>query len=296
MSKDCWRTSARRWQQPVTLGKSRPAGSTFHQRPWRLQQSEISRVLPARLADLARQVRAVDGRLEQLLLSRLEAASGPDISVSAQQQPPAAPKSIARAKELYSTVRSLSFGSRARPHSQSRARLLEALRAVDSAGESASSAGESDDDGLASIGDLQWFLLAKVANHAYGHTLQALIDETLPLNDGMWYWTEVLDSQTFTALYSAQTAPLRFWHWSSGVYAEVRGQGISVADGWHQFYRHVQSVVRARSLGHLKRRMTSPMALVTEEVRSKITSLRRAKTVNATAIGYLLSHCFDDER
>lgn len=143
--------------------------------------------------------------------------------------------------------------------------------------------------------DLEWFLLAKITNRVYGHVLQALIDQTLLLNDDLWYYLDILSSASYTALYSLQTSPLRFWGWSQDVYVEVQTRGISLSDGWQQFYGHVRSIIRQRSLADVQRRAAAPLALIQGEVRRKITALERAKRVNASAVGYLLSNGFNDE-
>lgn len=144
--------------------------------------------------------------------------------------------------------------------------------------------------------DLEWFLIGKAATQTYALVLSALIDQTLPLNDEIWYWNDILSSYQYMGLYSIQTSPVRLWDWSHSIYREVRQRGGAVAQGWSQFYSLVRTVVRDRSIADIQRRVATPLALVRAEVRDKQAILERAKLLNANGIGYLLSNGFNDER
>lgn len=144
--------------------------------------------------------------------------------------------------------------------------------------------------------DLEWLVVGKATAQVYGTVLSKLIQQTIPLNEELWYWNDVLASYPLTALYSIQTSPIRFWKWSKSIYHEVRERRDVVVEGWQQFYALVQTVIHDRSVADMQRRAASPLTLVRTEIKQKRASLERAKLLNASGIGYLLSNCFNNER
>lgn len=238
---------------------------------------------------LLRHVRSIDGQLDQLLVSKLHddsqdvAPDSLDGSVDGHSATGGRTHHLQTLIKSLPTVRTISRGSK------NRESIVHTLRQLRELVLTASEPSGHDRD-------LEWFLLAKITNHVYGHALHAVINQTLPLNDDLWYYQEILSSNRYTALYSVQTYPLRFWSWSTDVYEEVRSRGINLSDGWQQFYGHVQSVVKQRSLADVQRRAAAPLVMVRDEIRKKVTALDRAKQVNASAVGYLLSNGFNDDR
>lgn len=144
--------------------------------------------------------------------------------------------------------------------------------------------------------ELQWFLVGKVAAQAYGLVLDAVLRQTIPLSDEVWYWNDVLGSYRYSALYSIQTSPLRLFNWSKNVWAEVKQRRNPVADGWRDVYSLARNVIRERSIADLQERVVSPLAVLRSDVRRKLSTLNHAKALNASAVGYLLSNGFDTER
>lgn len=137
--------------------------------------------------------------------------------------------------------------------------------------------------------ELEWLLLSKATAHTYGLVLNAILEQTLPLSDDIWYWDDVLGSARHASVYSVQTSPLRLYAWGKGVYQDVRRRGGDLArDGWGQFYGLVQEVVRERSIVQIQRRVLSPLALVRNEARAKQSALKRIRLINANALGVLL--------
>lgn len=143
---------------------------------------------------------------------------------------------------------------------------------------------------------LEWILLAKATAQVYGHVLDVIINRTLPLNDEIWYWKNILSSYRYTGLYSIQTSPLRLWNWSRRVLYEVRAQNASISDGWRHFYDRVRSVVRNASIANVHKRVVNPLVLVRAELQQKQANLENARRLHASCIGYLLSNGINAER
>jgi len=150
--------------------------------------------------------------------------------------------------------------------------------------------------------DLEWLVVAKAALQVYGLILTTLLKQTIPLNDEMWYWDEVLGSYFNTALYTVQTAPVRLWAQVKDVYADARvkyrsRRGLrasskqasqTLSEGWRQFYDLVQESIKDRSLAQARTRILSPFALRRTEARKKQNGLRRLREMNSTGLGLLM--------
>lgn len=136
--------------------------------------------------------------------------------------------------------------------------------------------------------ELEWLLLSKATTQAYGQVLNTILEQTIPLEDDIWYWDDVLSTYRFAGLYSVQTSPIRVWEWSQEIYRDVRSRGGHMADGWRQFYGLVKDSVRERSIANIQRRVVSPLAMVRNEGRKKRAALKRIRLVNANALGVLL--------
>lgn len=253
-------------------------------RQWLLCRSRpISqhRVLHAQLTTYSRShVRAIDAQLERLQLASLPT----DYSAQEARDP----KLEARLDKLQLLIKGLSLTARAKPSQRSAAALCDLLRQAKPRQDLTASSASN-----AVAQDLEWVLIGKVAAQTYGLILDALIQQTLPLNDEIWYWTDVVGSYRYTAIYSIQTSPLRLWKFSKQIYGEARQRKNVVADGWRDFYSLVRTIVQEKSLADVQRRAASPLALIRSDVRKKLASLEAAKALNASGVGYLLSNCFD---
>jgi nuclear-control-of-ATPase protein 2 len=139
-------------------------------------------------------------------------------------------------------------------------------------------------------------LLSKATTQAYGQVLETILQQTIPLEDDIWYWDDVLSTYRYAGLYSIQTSPLRLWSWSKDIYHDVRSRGGELANGWRQFYGLVKDAVQERSIADIQRRVVSPLALVRNEGRRKQAALKRIRLVNANALGILLGEGLSNER
>jgi len=242
-------------------------------------------------------VRAIDSQLDQLQqrsqsISTQENASDPQVS--------------SRLEHLQTLVKTLSTTSMAIPYLVGTPALVTILQDAHFSGKCTTCQQNTLDlDREPEIQrvphssyehELEWLVVGKATAQVYGTVLSKLIQQTIPLNEELWYWNDVLASYPLTALYSVQTSPFRFWKWSKGIYQEVRERRDVVVEGWQQFYALVQTVIHDRSVADMQRRAASPLTLVRTEIKQKRASLERAKLLNASGIGYLLSNCFNNER
>jgi nuclear-control-of-ATPase protein 2 len=144
--------------------------------------------------------------------------------------------------------------------------------------------------------ELEWLLLSKATTQAYGQVLNTILEQTIPLEDDIWYWDDILSTYRFAGLYSIQTSPIRLWKWSQEIYHDVRSRGGQMADGWSQFYGLVKDSVRERSIANIQRRVVSPLAMVRNEGKQKRKALKNIRLVNANALGVLLGEGLSNDR
>ena len=145
--------------------------------------------------------------------------------------------------------------------------------------------------------ELEWLLLSKATAQAYGQVLNTILEQTLAVNEHIWYWDDILSSRRSAGLYSLQTSPLRVWSWAKDIYQDVRAhrtaQGLE--EGWRQFYGLVQDSIRNRSIATLQAGVVSPIARVRNEVRKNQKKLRQLREINANALGLLLGEGLSSE-
>lgn len=148
---------------------------------------------------------------------------------------------------------------------------------------------------------MEWLAVAKATTQVYGLVIDKLLSQTVGLADDLWYWDGVISSQSYTLLYSVQTAPGRMWEFGKGVWEDVKdrasgmevqgvGEGVqkTLRQQWSGFYRLVQQVVRERNVRDMRRRVVSPVARIRSEVRAKQARLKQARLRGANALGVLL--------
>ena len=150
--------------------------------------------------------------------------------------------------------------------------------------------------------DLAWLATGKATVQLYGLILNALLEQTIPLSESIWYWDDVLGSYFNTGLYTVQTSPERFWKQAKEIYAEAKEKfraedGIqqsaqearqSLAEGWRDFYALVQNSIQERSLVHARTTILSPFAISRMDARKKQAKVKRLRETNATAIGLIV--------
>ena len=207
---------------------------------------------------------------------------------------------LGRIAELQAVVKALSTTSSSRPllGAWRIQTLLDQARLISPA---AKTAGISKADAIYQR-ELEWLLVGKATAQTYGLILNALLDQTIPLSNDIWYWDEVLGSNTYTGLYTVQTSPLRFWQWSKDIYQDARQRlqsltGLEVtdrpvstplSDHWKQFYGLVKDSIRDRSTADMRSKVMSPFAMCRAEARRKQDHLKRLREMSASGLGVLM--------
>lgn len=145
--------------------------------------------------------------------------------------------------------------------------------------------------------ELEWLLLSKATTQAYGSVLSTILEQTIPLEDDIWYWDDIISTYRFAGLYSVQTSPIRIYNWSRDVYRDVKDKGGRLAvDGWRDFYTLVRDTIKDRNVKEIQRRVVSPLGVARNEGRKKSAALKRLKMKNANALGLLLGEGLGSER
>ncbi|ODH19908.1 hypothetical protein ACO22_06047 [Paracoccidioides brasiliensis] len=267
------------------------------------------------------QVRRLDAQIDRIQLHISEAiaqqpaaaasllAKGDDSSSSSSTTT----TTIATTIHTFATIaRALSVGSPSHPL-LTRSHLLHLLRqyiSVQTGAEVKPTEAEEERNQErvredAYITDLEWIVAAKATVQTLGLVMRALLEESLPLNDGIWYWDEVLSSHFYTGLYTMQTLPLRLWGQARDIFhtfqlqrqqpqlqQQLHHAGSSVAvsftDRWRDFYTIVHQNIRERSLVRAKMSLFTPFALCRSQVRGKRKQLKKMREIHACAIGLLV--------
>ncbi|KAI8937081.1 hypothetical protein NX059_006298 [Plenodomus lindquistii] len=250
------------------------------------------------------QIRRLDGQLDRLQLSRTTA--GETVSTLTAEEAHD-PTRSARIAHLQTLIKSLSTTASSKASLVPAERILATLQRAQLSHncttcnswfaqneEDSTDYDEARPDATYEH-ELEWLLLSKATAQAYGQVLNTILEQTIPLEDELWYWDDILSTYHFAGLYSIQTSPLRMWNWSKEILHDVRSRGGHFADGWSQFYGLVKTAVQDRSVADIQRRVVSPLALVRNEARRKRAALRRIRMVNANALGVLLGEGLGNE-
>lgn len=174
--------------------------------------------------------------------------------------------------------------------------------------------------------EIEWLLVAKAAMQIYGAMLQMLIDQSISLEDHLWYWDDISRSHRLGFVLWLQKSPLRLWDFTRDVYFESTHRihtlyspglkddddgsdgesalvarkeffkSMSLSDRWKQFYRIVRTTVQDRSLVNIQDQILSPIALCQAEAREKAYHIRRLKENIACGVGALVHEGLDFSR
>ncbi|KLJ09190.1 hypothetical protein EMPG_15383 [Blastomyces silverae] len=245
-----------------------------------------------------RQVRRLDAQIDRIQLHISESAQ--KSTTAAEKPSDVHDKASATTQQtitaLTAIARALSAGSPSRPLLP-RSHLLQLLH--QSAAPSLQATAAGLEDGY--ITDLEWIIAAKATVQTLGLVMRALLQDSMPLNDGIWYWDEVLSSHFYTGLYTMQMLPVRLWHQAQDVFHTFRRRRLQALDmdlgvssgslsgRWRNFYNLVHQSIKERSpVQSQMMRILSPFALSRSQVRSKRKHLKKIREINACAIGLLV--------
>lgn len=252
------------------------------------------------------QVRRVDGQLDRLQFSSISPApASPSFGattddLSHTREATASDHVSGRNVQLQAVVKALSTTSSSRPLLGAW-RIQKLLDQAQLSSTTAKTAGLSKADAVYQR-ELEWLLVGKATAQTYGSILNALLDQTIPLSNDIWYWDEVLGSNTYTGLYTVQTSPLRFWQWSKEIYQDARQRLQSItgleetdrpvstplSEHWKQFYGLVKDSIRDRSIADMRSKVMSPFAMCRAEARRKQDHLKRLREMSASGLGVLM--------
>ena len=227
-------------------------------------------------------------------IDRLQALLVEDVSVAAVAEPEDKPLVASTISILSGTARALSANAASGPQLKS-AKLLEILQNHEALYHDISHAYAESGDSY--IPHLLWVVAAKATVQTFALVTNILLQQTIPLSDGIYYWDDILGSSFSTGLYTIQTSPLRLTHYLEGVYQNVREHGSAVqwnrpewslSERWNAFYQLVQDSVRQQSLSRAKMTILSPFGLTRSEARRKRRKLKKMREMNACAVGLLM--------
>ncbi|KDB21569.1 hypothetical protein H109_06508 [Trichophyton interdigitale MR816] len=290
-------------------------------------------------ADGCSHVRRLDAYVDRLQLRGLAEAgveTGETTTITTTQDARTA-RRTGRAQEelgsvhppLLAAARALSGGHTLKP-----ARVLDHLRRVHRLQQAIQAAEtgypedkdkeeeEEDYDALAReyTTSLLWLVASKATVQTFAAVMSSMVDETVPLSDGIWYWDEVLGSAFYSGLYTLQTAPARWASYLISIYRTIRQTGSNAVDNnarharrgsstaedlsvgrglhdgttlmarWRAFYRLVHRSVRARPVSSSQARelVLSPFQLARSRARASRSGLRRLREMTACAVGLLM--------
>lgn len=251
------------------------------------------------------QIRRIDSQLDRLQLSTANNEGAFAIAAEDIHDP----QRVARIEQLQGLIKSLSTTNSSKHSLVPASRIRSVLREADISSRCATCTHlfEQDDSGgrhghgsdpheASYEHELEWLLLSKATAQAYGSVLSTILEQTIPLEDDIWYWDDILSTYRFAGLYSIQTSPLRLFAWSKDVYRDVTDKGGRLAaDGWRDFYTLVRDTIKDRNLKEIQRRVVSPLGVVRDEARKKRAALRSIRMVNANALGILLGEGLSNE-
>ncbi|KAL5384206.1 hypothetical protein PMIN06_011786 [Paraphaeosphaeria minitans] len=251
------------------------------------------------------QIRRIDSQLDRLQLSN----TNDDGAFAIAAEDIDDPHRVARIEQLQRLIKSLSTTNSAKHSLLPAARIRSILQEADVSSQCATCAHlfEQDDSDRyrrqsthahesSYEHELEWLLLSKATTQAYGYVLSTILEQTIPLEDDIWYWDDIISTYRFAGLYSIQTSPIRIYNWSRDVYRDVKDKGGRLAvDGWRDFYTLVRDTIKDRNVRELQRRVVSPLGVARNEGRKKSAALKRMRMKNANALGLLLGEGLGSE-
>ncbi|KAK9474301.1 ATP synthase regulation protein NCA2-domain-containing protein [Dipodascopsis tothii] len=152
---------------------------------------------------------------------------------------------------------------------------------------------------------VEWLVVAAAAIHVYGHVVEDLLQQTLPLAEDVYYWESVASTPANVLLYSVQTAPARGLRAARAIVGDARGRLAarpSVRDwldelkrAFHGQQRAAANVFTASASVSGVRRALS-LAPIYAGVHRRQEELRALRTLQATALGLLVGRGMSVDR
>ncbi|KAF9892399.1 Nuclear control of ATPase protein 2 [Aspergillus nanangensis] len=121
--------------------------------------------------------------------------------------------------------------------------------------------------------DLLWLMTGKATVQTLGVLLKTLLDQTISLNDEIYYWEDVFASHWHSGFYALQTSPFRLW--STLVEGDLGGMNRYRQATYQRVPFRISALGGPRS-----------------QVNQNRCALKALKDFNASAIGALMADCF----
>ena len=151
--------------------------------------------------------------------------------------------------------------------------------------------------------ELQWLVVGKATVQMYGLILSVLLAETVPLDDCIRYWDDVLRSSNATRLYSVQVFPKQAWVWSSslfyktlqnfGSFPKIRSTWFKNQDPagkqWAKYYDVVKKSIRRFFLLNTYSQTVLPLAAYQSQVKQKQICLKMLRDMGAVGLGVIMN-------
>ncbi|KAK9461430.1 ATP synthase regulation protein NCA2-domain-containing protein [Lipomyces oligophaga] len=159
---------------------------------------------------------------------------------------------------------------------------------------------ESDADGEKQV---EWFVIASATIVLYGHMLEALLSQTLPLAEDIYYWDSVLTGPGGLLVHSIQVAPLTLLSATKEIYNDARARVETVRPSLSQwistlrdsFARRRRQVRRMSSWSKIKppglsllQLTVSPLSTVYKDIQKKQQRLRKLRELQSASLGILV--------
>ncbi|KAK9475970.1 ATP synthase regulation protein NCA2-domain-containing protein [Lipomyces japonicus] len=161
---------------------------------------------------------------------------------------------------------------------------------------------KSYDDSLSNepYKQIEWFIVTAGLIAVYGHVLDTLLNETLPISEDLFYWDSVLSSTGGLLTYSVQTSPIQLFKFSYDVFLDTRHrlsrQSPSLG-GWiknirkaiHAHRKHVIKLTFIRpAQSSILKLFTSPLINAYKEIQSNQHKLERLRELQSASLGVLV--------
>jgi nuclear-control-of-ATPase protein 2 len=135
-----------------------------------------------------------------------------------------------------------------------------------------------------STSDHVWLVAAKATAQVSGLVMNALLDQTLEIQNETDYWNEMLGSVWYSSLYTLQKSPGQLFQWTKDAYMTP-----SITDRWAQFYH----IARKNAFGghSMRTYLLSPIRLCRAEMRQNRDILLAMKDLHTSSLGLLMEGC-----
>ncbi|KAK9454491.1 ATP synthase regulation protein NCA2-domain-containing protein [Dipodascopsis uninucleata] len=148
---------------------------------------------------------------------------------------------------------------------------------------------------------IEWFVVGSAAIVLYGHLLEDLLNQILPMSSDIYYWENLLNDPINVMIYSLQTAPVRMLRMGREVIIDAHRR---ISTGNHTLHEWIENIrdafnrkrSQARNLHILTgenqysyiRSMLSPFSNVYNEIQKNRQRLLQLRDLHSAGLGLLV--------